>query len=155
MCDRRRTPPLHADGLLAELHAFANCRRVAVRLGTGPQERRTCEAQPPAAKYVTDCGVASAPSAKAQKNLDTLPSLKAKQPDKEQAMSEFLGLKGNADSGKAVFRRTCVNCHRVFDEGFEYGPDMKGVATRLKDADDLWEEQLLNDPRFAKRIAQA
>lgn len=87
---------------------------------------------PAAAKYVTDYGIASAPGAKAQKNIDTLLSQKAKAQDKDKAMTEFLSLKGNADSGKAVFRRTCINCHRVFDEGFEYGPDMKGVATRLK-----------------------
>ena len=30
-----------------------------------------------------------------------------------------------------------------------------GLLIALEDADDLWEEQLVNDPRFVKRITQA
>ena len=40
--------------------------------------------------------------------------------------------KGNAEQGKAVARRICVACHKVFGEGIAYGPDFTGVGTRLK-----------------------
>jgi putative heme-binding domain-containing protein len=46
-----------------------------------------------------------------------------------QALADLKG--GNADQGKAVFRRTCTACHKVFGEGAEFGPDMMKVATRL------------------------
>ena len=38
---------------------------------------------------------------------------------------------GNADSGKLVFRRVCINCHKVGSEGAELGPDMTKVSKRL------------------------
>ncbi len=46
-----------------------------------------------------------------------------------QALADMKG--GNADNGKAVFRRNCTACHRVFNEGAEFGPDMAKVGTRL------------------------
>jgi putative heme-binding domain-containing protein len=41
-----------------------------------------------------------------------------------QALADMKG--GNADNGKAVFRRNCTACHRVFNEGAEFGPQMDG-----------------------------
>ncbi|MEI8228543.1 MAG: GDSL-type esterase/lipase family protein [Planctomycetota bacterium] len=38
---------------------------------------------------------------------------------------------GNPTSGKLVFRRVCVNCHKVAGEGAELGPDMTQVGKRL------------------------
>ena len=49
-----------------------------------------------------------------------------------QALSDMRG--GNAENGKAVFRRNCIACHKVFNEGAEYGPQMDGkepVGRRL------------------------
>lgn len=46
------------------------------------------------------------------------------------ALSDIGG--GNADNGKVVFRRSCTACHKVFNEGAEFGPDMLKVGTRLK-----------------------
>jgi putative heme-binding domain-containing protein len=46
-----------------------------------------------------------------------------------QALADMKG--GNADNGKAVFRRNCLACHQVFNEGATYGPQMEKVATRL------------------------
>ncbi len=46
-----------------------------------------------------------------------------------QAISDMGG--GNADNGKAVFRRSCTACHKVFGEGADFGPDMAKVGTRL------------------------
>ncbi len=60
--------------------------------------------------------------------------------------------KGNADQGKAVARRICVACHRVFNEGVEYGPAFAGVGKRLKREEII--ESILDpnarvDPKFA------
>ncbi len=41
-----------------------------------------------------------------------------------RALSDMKG--GNADNGKLVFRRNCIACHRVFNEGENYGPQMDG-----------------------------
>lgn len=38
---------------------------------------------------------------------------------------------GNVDNGKAVFRRNCIACHRAYNEGATFGPDMMKVGTRL------------------------
>ena len=49
-----------------------------------------------------------------------------------QAISDMRG--GNAENGKQVFRRNCIACHRVMNEGADYGPRMDGdnpVGKRL------------------------
>lgn len=46
-----------------------------------------------------------------------------------QALADLRG--GNAEKGKAVFRRNCIACHKVFNEGNEYGPNMNEVGKRL------------------------
>jgi putative heme-binding domain-containing protein len=46
-----------------------------------------------------------------------------------QAIADMKG--GNAENGKAVFRRNCIACHKVFGEGADYGPAMEKVASRL------------------------
>ena len=49
-----------------------------------------------------------------------------------QALSDMRG--GNADNGKLVFRRNCTACHKVCNEGADYGPQMDGkepVGKRL------------------------
>jgi putative heme-binding domain-containing protein len=73
---------------------------------------------------------------KAQEILPFLSVLTSKEPQPEearnkamQALSDMKG--GNADNGKAVFRRVCVACHKVYGEGADMGPDMMGVGKRL------------------------
>lgn len=51
---------------------------------------------------------------------------------RNKAMQALADLKvGNADNGKAVFRRNCIACHKVYGEGADFGPDMMKVGTRL------------------------
>ncbi|MGB8852232.1 MAG: GDSL-type esterase/lipase family protein [Pirellulales bacterium] len=51
---------------------------------------------------------------------------------KNKALTVLAGMKGgNADGGKAVFRRVCINCHKVGDDGANLGPDMTQVGKRL------------------------
>jgi len=47
-----------------------------------------------------------------------------------QALADMKG--GNVDSGKTIFRRSCLACHKVLGEGADFGPDMMKVGTRLK-----------------------
>jgi putative heme-binding domain-containing protein len=59
------------------------------------------------------------------------------QEERNKAMQAIADTKGgNAENGKLVFRRNCVACHKVFNEGEAYGPEMDkgekgGVGTRL------------------------
>lgn len=46
-----------------------------------------------------------------------------------QALADIKG--GNAENGKNVFRRNCIACHKIFNEGNDFGPDMMKVGTRL------------------------
>jgi putative heme-binding domain-containing protein len=50
---------------------------------------------------------------------------------KIRAMTSLSEMRGNANNGKEVFRRTCTACHKVAGEGQDYGPNMDKVATRL------------------------
>ncbi len=54
--------------------------------------------------------------------------------DKQQGriIEQLAAVPGNADNGKAVFRRICIACHKWGGEGIEYGPAMSGAGTRLK-----------------------
>jgi len=52
--------------------------------------------------------------------------------ERNKAMTALAGIKGgNVDNGKAVFRRVCINCHKVYNEGANLGPEMNGVGKRL------------------------
>jgi putative heme-binding domain-containing protein len=66
----------------------------------------------------------------ALKRYLTVPDLR--QVERTDLIKEIGKAQGSADNGKAVFRRICIACHKVYGEGIEYGPDMMGVAARLK-----------------------
>jgi putative heme-binding domain-containing protein len=52
--------------------------------------------------------------------------------ERNKAMTALADIKGgNADNGKVVFRRGCIACHKVYNEGADFGPDMMKVGTRL------------------------
>ncbi|MFM8733935.1 MAG: PVC-type heme-binding CxxCH protein [Pirellulales bacterium] len=73
---------------------------------------------------------------KAREIVPFLSVLTSKDPQPEEArnkaMQALADMKGgSADNGKAVFRRVCAACHRVFGEGADLGPDMTGVGKRL------------------------
>ncbi len=68
--------------------------------------------------------------------LPYLTTLLGKDPQPEEARNKALQAiadmgGGNAESGKLVFRRSCVACHKVYGEGADFGPDMMKVGTRL------------------------
>ena len=73
---------------------------------------------------------------KAQEIVPHLSVLTSKDPQPEEArnkaMQALADMKGGGvDNGKAVFRRVCVACHKVYGEGADLGPDMNGVGKRL------------------------
>jgi putative heme-binding domain-containing protein len=52
--------------------------------------------------------------------------------ERNKAMTALAGITGgNVGNGKQVFRRVCVACHKVSNEGANLGPDMTGVGKRL------------------------
>jgi putative heme-binding domain-containing protein len=52
--------------------------------------------------------------------------------ERNKAMTALAGITGgNKDNGKQVFRRVCIACHKVYNEGANLGPDMTGVGKRL------------------------
>jgi putative heme-binding domain-containing protein len=52
--------------------------------------------------------------------------------ERNKAMTALAGITGgNKDNGKQVFRRVCIACHKVYNEGANLGPDMSGVGKRL------------------------
>jgi putative heme-binding domain-containing protein len=52
--------------------------------------------------------------------------------ERNKAMQSIALVKGGSpESGKQVFRRVCINCHKVGGEGADLGPDMTHVGKRL------------------------
>ena len=52
--------------------------------------------------------------------------------ERNKAMTALADVKGgNVESGRQVFRRVCINCHKVGSEGADFGPDMTAVGKRL------------------------
>lgn len=51
--------------------------------------------------------------------------------ERNKAMQALADLPGNADNGRGVFQRNCIACHKIGDQGREFGPDLSKVGTRL------------------------
>jgi putative heme-binding domain-containing protein len=74
--------------------------------------------------------------AKAEEMRPHLEILTSKEPktdeERNKAMQAIAMVKGgNPINGKAVFRRVCINCHKVGNEGAALGPEMTHVGRRL------------------------
>lgn len=81
-------------------------------------------------KEMESAGKPSGVAVAALKRFLAQPDMPAK--DRTKVISDIAKGKGVADSGKAVYRRICVACHKWGGEGIEYGPAFDGVANRLK-----------------------
>lgn len=51
-----------------------------------------------------------------------------------QRLRSALALGGDPEEGRAVFIKSCAPCHRLEGEGFEVGPDLKGLTDRSPEA---------------------
>lgn len=50
---------------------------------------------------------------------------------KHYSIDEIAALKGNADSGKAVFASFCVSCHKVQNTGSDIGPELTNIGKKF------------------------
>lgn len=50
---------------------------------------------------------------------------------RNKAMQALVDMKGNAENGHRVFSRSCIACHKIGNEGREFGPDLSKVAGKL------------------------
>ncbi|MEI9909039.1 MAG: c-type cytochrome [Bacteroidota bacterium] len=46
-------------------------------------------------------------------------------------MNELLALKANAEEGKKIFTATCSVCHKVNATGYDFGPALSGIGSKL------------------------
>ncbi|HEY0056341.1 MAG TPA: PVC-type heme-binding CxxCH protein [Pedobacter sp.] len=60
-----------------------------------------------------------------------LPNAQAEAEKRSATMSELLALKPNVVNGKAVFSRSCNVCHMVNKEGFDFGPKLSEIGSKL------------------------
>ena len=61
-----------------------------------------------------------------------------------------LGKRGNAVAGREVFRKNCVTCHRVGDEGHEVGPNLATIRTKTPEEilDQILDPNRLVEPQY-------
>ena len=50
---------------------------------------------------------------------------------KAPTMSDLMALKGNAAAGEKVFSNSCNLCHQVNDVGYDFGPKLTEIGTKL------------------------
>ena len=64
-------------------------------------------------------------------------SVRATSADKAALIGKYKAVLGSGESnpsaGRAVFRRTCYNCHKLFDDGGDVGPELTGSDRRNAD----------------------
>ena len=67
-----------------------------------------------------------------------------------QAYRPALGRKGDATAGREVFRKNCVGCHRIGDEGHEVGPNLASIRTKAPEEilDQILDPNRLVDPQY-------
>ncbi len=49
---------------------------------------------------------------------------------RNKAIQALVDMKGNAGNGRQIFLRSCTACHKLGDQGREYGPDITEVAPK-------------------------
>jgi putative membrane-bound dehydrogenase-like protein len=48
--------------------------------------------------------------------------------------SAAIKLKGEARHGQTLFKKLCINCHKVKDEGYDVGPKLASITNKTKEA---------------------
>jgi len=64
------------------------------------------------------------------KSYRTLLNGETPKDQREKALQAVLQAKGDATRGKEVFGRVCIACHKIGNDGAEYGPALDGVGSR-------------------------
>jgi putative heme-binding domain-containing protein len=86
------------------------------------------EAQEFIARYVAR----RRPGLAAQRHLQVVLNPDSAAAARERGYESLERLDGDRRNGREVFRRVCATCHRVGDSGYEFGPELTDVGTRLK-----------------------
>lgn len=91
-------------------------------------------APPRSKEIVTQILSASKSGAAALPFITTLLSAEPKpEEERNKAMTGLADLSGDTNRGREIFVRNCTSCHKVGNgEGREYGPNLAGVAKRMK-----------------------
>jgi putative heme-binding domain-containing protein len=71
------------------------------------------------------------PGLVAESHLKVLLNPEASDTARLRAYMGVEGLRGKAENGEAVFRRVCAACHKIGDDGFNFGPELSDVGKRL------------------------
>ena len=58
-------------------------------------------------------------------------AVKAVNEKNEPILNGLLALTGNAKNGAAVFKKSCFVCHQVNTEGFDFGPKLTEIGSKL------------------------
>jgi len=67
-----------------------------------------------------------------------------------QAYRAALANKGNGAAGREVYRKNCVNCHRLGDEGHDVGPNLTSIRTKAPEEimDQILDPNRLVEPQY-------
>jgi putative heme-binding domain-containing protein len=90
---------------------------------------RLAKDMPEGAKVLDDVMSVSKAGGMAAPHLKVL--LTEKVPEmRNKAMLALSNMKGNQNNGKLVFSRNCSACHKVGNDGKEFGPELTKIATK-------------------------
>ncbi|MEX2141365.1 MAG: PVC-type heme-binding CxxCH protein [Pirellulales bacterium] len=67
-----------------------------------------------------------------------------------QTYRPALGKKGNVAAGREVYRKNCLNCHRIGDEGHDVGPNLASIRTKSPEEimDQILDPNRLVEPQY-------
>jgi putative heme-binding domain-containing protein len=67
-----------------------------------------------------------------------------------QSYRAALAKKGDAAAGREVYRKNCITCHRIGDEGHEVGPNLASIRTKspAEILDQILDPNRLVEPQF-------
>ncbi|MGI8604934.1 MAG: DUF7133 domain-containing protein [Verrucomicrobiales bacterium] len=108
-------------------------------------------ANPAGTRYLLDYLAQSGPAGAAIKPMRQLLDTNTPDPQKKSLMKEIAKMKGNAENGRVVFSRICIACHKLGDQGIEFGPPIHDVGARLKPeelVESIVEPNAKLDPKF-------
>ena len=115
------------------------------------QPEALAAANPAASKFLQEFAAQDGPGGAAIKPMRELLDPATAQPRKNRLMGELAKMKGNPSNGRAVFLRICIACHKLGDQGIEYGPVIHDVGARLKPVElveSIIEPNAKLDPRY-------
>lgn len=88
-----------------------------------------------AQEFLTEYVARRRPGLAAQRHLRVVLNPDAAAPARDEGYAALEGLTGDRRDGQNVFRRVCAACHRVQDNGYDFGPNLSDVGKRLSRRD--------------------